>query len=141
MPVLDQVVWQSVNVVHDGQPKFFKRGDLLPEAAGEQEAAARNLLRIGGAIQIVEVVYTPEELAVQATQIAAAAARRETAPPAPPDSAPAGPGLPTLTSPGAAPVVIGDEELRAEHEHEQVKGRRGAGGKFAKTEADAPAGT
>lgn len=122
---MDQVVWAQIGIHHDGENRYFKKGDLLPPASDSEEASTRNLLRIGGAVRTVEVVYTPDELAAQAQVRAETTARHEAAP-----AVPAGP--PTLTSPAAAPVVVGDEELRAEHE--QAKARRGVGGKFTKTD-------
>jgi hypothetical protein len=122
MATMDQVVWQTANVVVGGEHKAFNRGELLPEPASAEEANQRSLLRLGGAIRMVEVVYTPEELAEQAQARGEAAAAREAAldvdPALPAGEQQAGgePGRPTLVAPGGAPVVIGDEDLRAEHE-------------------------
>jgi hypothetical protein len=62
MPVQDQAVWKSVTVVTHGSPQSFHRGDLLPPPAGDAESNQRALLRLGGALRVVEVVYTPDEL-------------------------------------------------------------------------------
>lgn len=127
MPTMDQVVWAQIGIHHDGENRYFKKGELLPAASDSEEASTRNLLRIGGAVRPVEVVYTAEELAAQSQIRAETTARHEAAPDTPP-------GPPTLTSPAAAPVVVGDEDLRAEHEREQARTRRGVGGKFTKTD-------
>lgn len=62
MPVQDQAVWKSVNIVVGGKPTVFSRGDLLPPPATDAEANQRMLARIGGALRVVEVVFTPDEL-------------------------------------------------------------------------------
>jgi hypothetical protein len=105
MAIQDQAVWASVNVPHPEKGSVnYKRGELLPDPASEEEAAARSLLRLGGALRTVEVVYTPEELADQATARAelAAAASAAQDPGADPAEHP-----PTLTATHGSPVVIG----------------------------------
>ena len=122
MPTMDQVAWAQVNVSTGGETAAFKRGDLLPETADPEEMAQRSLLRIGGALRIVEVVYTDEELAEQARARGEATASAMVAHDVDP-SVPLGeqtatggePGLPTLTSAHGGPVVIGDDDLTAEH--------------------------
>jgi hypothetical protein len=122
---MDQVAWASVNIMAGGEMQQFHRGDLLPEAASSDEASNRSLLRLGGAIRTVEVVYTAEELADQAQQRAVATAARETALDVNPDlplaqqvpgSAPA--GRPTLVEPSGSPVVLASEEDRAAHQRQ-----------------------
>jgi hypothetical protein len=123
MATMDQVAWANVNVMVGGVPQSFKRGDLLPEAADTDESSQRQLLRTGGALRIVDVVYTPEELAERAQALGRATAAREVANDVDP-SLPLGqqvpgsrePGLPTITEPSGSPVVIGNEETRATHE-------------------------
>jgi hypothetical protein len=63
MPVQDQAVWKTVNATSGGQARTYRRGDLLPPPATDAEANQRTLLRLGGALRVVEVVFTPEELA------------------------------------------------------------------------------
>lgn len=130
---MDQVAWSNVNIVTGGASKAFKRGELLPEPADSEEAAQRQLLRIGGALRVVEVVYTADELAEQARQRGVTTAVRESALDVD-GSLPLGaqvnnvaPGLPTMVDPSGSPVVIGDEDLRAEHE----AARNAAAGKTA----------
>lgn len=117
MPTQDQVVWSNCNVFVDGEHQTFTRGALLPTAASPDEEAQRGLLRLGGALRVVEVVYTPEELAEQAQARAEATAEREAALDVDPelplaDQMPgtAEPGAPTLTTPGGTPVVLGSAE-------------------------------
>lgn len=125
MATMDQVAWANVNVRVGGVPKSYKRGDLLPEAADTEESSQRQLLRTGGALRVVDVVYTPEELAERAQALGAATAAREVANDVDP-SLPLGqqvpgsrePGLPVITEPSGSPVVIGNEETRAEHAKE-----------------------
>ena len=104
MPVQDQAVWKSVNVTVDGKAAVFGRGALLPPPATDQEANTRTLLRLGGALRVVEVVYTPDELAARARRPgqgpaeadhAAGVVATAVAPPADADPR------------GAAPVVLG----------------------------------
>jgi hypothetical protein len=105
MAIQDQAVWASVNVPHPDKGSVnYKRGELLPAPASEEEAAARSLLRLGGALRTVEVVYTPEELAEQAQGRAELAAAAAVA--ADPDADPAE-HPPTLTTTHGSPVVIG----------------------------------
>jgi hypothetical protein len=105
MPIQDQAVWASVNVPHPEKGSVnYKRGELLPDPASDEEAAARSLLRLGGALRTVEVVYTPEELASQATARAELAATASAAYEPDPQ---AGEHPPTLTSTHGSPVVIG----------------------------------
>lgn len=123
MPTMDQVVWQNVNLTAGGETAQFKRGDLLPETVDSEEAAQRAMLRAGGALRVVEVVYTAEELADQARARGHATAKAEVQHDVDP-ALPAGeqvpgtaePGPPTLTGTAGAPVVIGDEGMRDEHE-------------------------
>jgi hypothetical protein len=65
MPVQDQAVWRHVTVVCGDAPHVFGRGDLLPAPRTDAEASNRTLLRLGGALRVVEVVYTEEELAAR----------------------------------------------------------------------------
>jgi hypothetical protein len=65
MPVQDQAVWRSVTVPVSGKSQSFQRGELLPPPASEAENSQRSLLRLGGALRVVEVVFTPEELAAR----------------------------------------------------------------------------
>jgi hypothetical protein len=65
MPVQDQAVWKSVTLVTAGAQHVYQRGELLPPPASDQESSQRTLLRLGGALRVVEVVYTPEELAAR----------------------------------------------------------------------------
>lgn len=123
MPTMDQVAWAQVNISTGGETASYKRGDLLPETADPEEAAQRSLLRIGGAIRIVEVVYTAEELAEQARSRGEATAAAMVAhdvdlsvPLAEQTQVGGEPGPPTLTSAHGGPVVIGDEDLRREHD-------------------------
>jgi hypothetical protein len=117
MPTQDQVVWSSVNIAKTGgDTESYNRGALLPPPADLDEAAARNLLRIGGAIRTVEVVYTQEELAehamAHAERGAARAAALDVDPGVPLGSQMPGggtPGPPTLETPGGTPVVVGHE--------------------------------
>lgn len=124
MPTMDQVVWASVNVHAGGEPQCYKRGDLLPEASSSEEMAQRQLLRQGGALRIVEVVYTAEELADMARARGEATAAREAAADIDPNVPVAeqvtqpDPGLPVLREPSGSPVVIGDEDLRAAHQQQ-----------------------
>lgn len=119
MPTQDQVAWEHCNISVDGETKAFARGELLPDPTGMDEIAQRSILRTGGAIRTVEVVYTPEELAEQARERAAATAAREGANRV--DlAAPMGdqvtqpqPGAPTLMEPSGSPVVIGSEDDQA----------------------------
>jgi len=122
MPTMDQVAWAGVNAVVGTQREHFTRGALLPAPATADEAYDRQTLRLIGAIRVVEVVYTPEELAEQMKAAGQQGAAREAAGQVDP-AAPLGDqtelaaaaGPPTVTSPGGAPVVIGDEDLKAEH--------------------------
>lgn len=133
MPMQDQAVWANVNATVAGAMTPFTRGALLPDPVSPDESAERSLLRIGGALRTVEVVYTPEELAEQAAALAAATSAREVAADVDPVSASgsqvAGAGVagpPTLHSGGAgAPVVLGKDTKPA---------GRTAGGKFASKE-------
>jgi hypothetical protein len=116
MPTQDQVTWAAVNLVVGGETQSFTRGALLPEVTDGEESAHRSLLRAGGAIRTVEVVYTPEELAAAAKQrgeAAAANAAQHDVDPALPSggqvTGTAKPGPPTLEAPGHAPVVVGPE--------------------------------
>lgn len=142
MPTMDQVAWAGANVVVGQVREHFARGALLPAPVTADEAYDRQTLRIIGAIRVVEVVYTPEELAAQMAAQGAATTAREQAGQVDPDvplgqqtELPAAGGPPTVVGPGGAPVVIGDEELKAEHaKAEKDTARR------AKAAADAPAG-
>ncbi len=129
MATMDQAVWANVNVSVDGEHQAFARGALLPEPATADEASERNLLRLGGALRTVEVVYTPEELAEAARQRGETTATREAALDVDP-TVPAGaqvpdPGTvpPTMMEPSGAPVVIGNEEMRDAHEKAAAKAR------------------
>lgn len=115
MPTMDQVVWATVNCYAGGEPASFKRGDLLPEAASPDESAQRQLLRQGGALRIVDVVYTEQELADLARARGEATAARETALDPPAADRDEEKARPVMADPSGAPVVIGDEDLRAEH--------------------------
>jgi hypothetical protein len=68
MPTMDQAVWLTVNVRVGDKTEVFERGALLPEAVTTEELTTRALLRLGGAIRVVEVVYTSEELAQMAAE-------------------------------------------------------------------------
>ena len=126
MPTMDQVVWQSVNLATgEGEATQYKRGELLPATEDQEQLAQRSLLRIGGALRVVEVVYTEEELAEQARSRGQASARAAVAHDVDPDATmgaqvpgTAEPGLPTLTATHGGAVVIGDEDLRATHEQQ-----------------------
>jgi hypothetical protein len=116
MPTQDQVTWANVNLVVGGETVSFARGALLPDPASGDDSAYRSMLRSGGAIRTVEVVYTPEELAAAAQARgeagAAHAAQHDVDPSLPsgdqvPGTAKAGP--PTLETAGGSPVVIGPE--------------------------------
>jgi hypothetical protein len=141
MPTMDQVAWATCNVSVPGGSERFARGDLLPEPGSDAERAERSTLRTIGAIRTVEVVYTPEELADQARERGQATAAREAALDVDPslplaDQVPGTvePGRPTLMEPSGAPVVIGDEELRAEHQAAADE----AGRRRAEEEQNAP---
>lgn len=58
MPVQDQAVWPTVNITVAGRRRTYGRGELLPDPADEREAHSRQLLRLGGALRVVEVVFT-----------------------------------------------------------------------------------
>jgi hypothetical protein len=103
MPVQDQAVWRSVTVVTGGTPKVFNRGELLPPPATDGESGQRTLLRLGGALRVVEVVFTEAELAARG--------RRQGQGPA---ESNAGAGVASVVAPGpdqdprvGAPVVLG----------------------------------
>jgi hypothetical protein len=139
MATMDQAVWANVNVSVGGEHQAFARGALLPEPATAEEASERNLLRLGGALRTVEVVYTAEELADMARQRGESTATREAAldvdPAAPSGDQMAGTataGVATMVEPSGAPVVIGNEEMRAEHEKAAKAAQRPA----AKAPAD-----
>jgi hypothetical protein len=104
MPVQDQVVWQNVNVSVGGKNRHFARGELLPNPTSEPEANNRALLRLGGALRVVEVVYTEAELAARRRGRARPADTAEragiTSAAAPTSAAPA-------EAPAAGPVVLG----------------------------------
>jgi hypothetical protein len=129
MPTMDQVVWQSVNLATgEGEATQYKRGDLLPFTEDQAQLAQRSLLRLGGAIRVVEVVYTDEELAEQARARGEATSRAAVAHDVDPAAAmgaqvpgDADPGPPTLTSSHGAPVVIGDEGMKADHEEQAAE--------------------
>lgn len=136
MPTMDQVAWAQVNVSTGGETAAFKRGDLLPETADPEEIAQRSLLRIGGALRIVEVVYTDEELAEMAKArgqaTASAMVAHDVDPTVPLGEQTQGgsePGLPTLTSAHGGPVVIGDDDLKAEHAKQAKAAERKADSK------------
>jgi hypothetical protein len=93
VPTQDQVVWANVNLMAGGEAQSFPRGALLPDAASAEEIANRSLLRIGGAIRTVEVVYTADELAAQARAMAEVTAAQNTA------------GV-TVAPPAPAPVLV-----------------------------------
>jgi hypothetical protein len=65
MPVQDQAVWKTVTLSTAGVPHVYARGDLLPPPTTDAEANQRSLARLGGALRVVEVVFTPEELATR----------------------------------------------------------------------------
>lgn len=112
----DQVAWKTANIAVAGEPRVWHAGDLLPDPASDEESQIRNVLRLGGAIRAVEVVYTPEEIAAAGQARAEAAAGVTTAA----ETAPA------PAAPAAAPVIVGAEDDAA------PKGRtagRAAGGK------------
>jgi hypothetical protein len=119
MATMDQVVWSNCNVMVDGEHTSFTRGQLLPAAASQDELDQRTLLRLGGALRTVEVVYTAEELAEQAQQRGEATAARDAAYDVDP-TLPSGqqmpgtmePGRPTLMEPSGSPVVLGTEDDR-----------------------------
>jgi len=130
MGTQDQVVWPSVNI----PGATYQRGALLPDAVTDEESDYRALLRIGGALRVVEVVYTPEELAAMAGERAETTAVREAAlstdPAAPSGEATAGgasPGRPTLAEPSGAPIVVGSEEDKASRSRSS-RSSGGAGG-------------
>lgn len=143
MPVLDQCVWASCSIATaPGEVTAYKRGDLLPPVGSDEEAAQRTLLRLGGALRVVEVVYTAEELAEQATargeQSAAAAVAHDVDPAVPMEQQAHGEaeaGLPTLTTTHGNPVVIGDEDLRAAHEQQAAAAEQAAAERAAKPPA------
>jgi hypothetical protein len=125
MPVQDQVVWQNVNVTVAGRNRNFARGELLPNPTSEPEANNRALLRLGGALRVVEVVYTEAELAQRrrsTARPAAAAARAgitaaEPAPAAPAAAQAATPEKPA-EPPGSGPVVLGPKPVPSATKHE-----------------------
>lgn len=104
MPVQDQAVWRQVNVVTGGTPVVYQRGELLPPPASDAENNTRTLLRLGGALRVVEVVFTPDELKARGEVAGAGPAR-----------AGATAGMPATVAPGpdsdprlpVAPVVLG----------------------------------
>jgi hypothetical protein len=103
MPVQDQVVWQTINVNVGGQRRHFARGELLPAPVSEAEANARALMRLGGALRVVEVVYTEAELAARRrgrARPADAAERAGITAAAPASTA-------TAAAPASGPVVLG----------------------------------
>jgi hypothetical protein len=144
---MDQVAWANANVLIGAAREPHSRGSLLPEPATAEEAADRQTLRLIGALRVVEVIYTPEELADQARAQGAATAARESAADVDPSlplgeqvAGSADPGPPVLTGAGGAPVVIGDEDLKAEHDKQARaadKTRRAAREEEAKDEAPA----
>jgi hypothetical protein len=141
MAIQDQAVWASVNVPHPDKGSVnYKRGELLPAPASEEEAAARSLLRLGGALRTVEVVYTPEELAEQAQGRAELAAAAAVA--ADPDADPAE-HPPTLTATHGSPVVIGPPEGQgaASDDVPQYTGEPGAAAAKLSGTPDAGPGT
>lgn len=122
MATMDQAVWANVNVTVEGEHAAFARGALLPEPATAEEASERTLLRLGGALRTVEVVYTQDELADMARARGDATAAREAQFGVDPDlpmgdqmSGTATTGVSTMVEPSGSPVVIGNEEMRAEH--------------------------
>jgi hypothetical protein len=146
MGTKDQVAWANANITVAGETTPYSRGSLLPETTTPEEAAERSTLRLIGAIRTVEVVYTPEELAEQARSRGAASAAREAAldvdPAAPLGQQVAGgreTGPPTMVEPSGSPVVIGDEELRAEHEKADREASHRAGEAAKAREAQPPA--
>jgi hypothetical protein len=103
MPVQDQAVWKHVTLKVGGKQHVFHRGELLPPPASEAENNIRALARIGGALRVVEVVFTPDELATRSHRQGQGPAATNTAAGVPAAVAPA-PG----TDPrGGAPVVLG----------------------------------
>jgi hypothetical protein len=103
MPVQDQAMAREVTVRTGGKDRVFTRGDLLPPPTNDAEANTRTLLRIGGALRVVEVVYTPDEIAARSRQ-----------PGQGPAQASAGAGAAAVVAPqdsadprGGAPVVLG----------------------------------
>jgi hypothetical protein len=110
MPVQDQVVWQNVNVAVGGQSRNFARGALLPNPTSEAEANTRALLRLGGALRVVEVVYTEAELAqrrrgpARPAEASARAGITAAEPAAPAATA-------TAQAPASGPVVLGPKPV------------------------------
>lgn len=119
---MDQVAWASANVTVGGHSTPYARGALLPAATSDEEAAERSLLRLIGALRPVEVAYTQEEVnelvaaRAQATAQREAAAPVDTSVPLAQQAAGTAAGPPALADPSGAPVVIGDEDLRAAHD-------------------------
>ena len=123
MPTMDQVAWANANILIGAAREPHSRGSLLPEPVTAEESADRQTLRLIGALRVVEVIYTPDELAEQARAQGAAVAARESAADVDPSlplgeqvTGSADPGPPVLAGGGGAPVVIGDEDLKAEHD-------------------------
>jgi hypothetical protein len=138
MATMDQAAWANVNVLVGKIREPFTRGALLPEPGTAEEAYDRQTLRLIGAIRVVDVVYTAEELAAQMQARGEADAAREAAgqvdvsvPLGDQTEQAAAPGPPTVSGGAGAPVVIGDEDLKAEHEA-AAKARKAE----AKPEAD-----
>ena len=65
MPIQDQAAAKQITVVTAGKPVVYERGELLPPPVNDEESNTRALLRLGGAVRVVEVVYTPDELAAR----------------------------------------------------------------------------
>jgi len=112
MPVQLQVAWEHCNLMVGGKPTSLARGELVPDTDDTEELAQRATLVLGGALRVVEVVFTQAEMAeaVQAaaeTAQAAAAAQGENSQPA------------EVKVGGGPPVVMADK----------AKGRAGTTGK------------
>lgn len=103
MPIQDQAAAKQITVVTAGKSVVYERGELLPPPASDEESNTRALLRLGGAVRVVEVVYTPDELATRSQHAggarAASAAGMAAAVVGPPEGS--DPRQPT------APVVLG----------------------------------
>ena len=103
MPIQDQAAAKQITVVTAGKAVVYERGELLPPPASDEESNTRALLRLGGAVRVVEVVYTPDELAARSQHAGGARASAAVGVTAAVVTPPAGsdPRQPT------APVVLG----------------------------------
>jgi hypothetical protein len=104
MPIQDQAAAKQVTVVTAGQVVVYERGELLPPPSNEEEANTRSLLRLGGALRVVEVVYTPDELRARERQSGLTGAQASQAAGIPAAVAPAPETDPRQP---VAPVVLG----------------------------------